>query len=1161
MNMLLCKAQTKANLILKIHKAQLLFDASSNQIAIVTESSVEIQVFVYDELLNQYLTLSLLNQSFPFQILDSTIVSNHLLLLTICGLILFNYVNGAFVPIDYIKLNLSGEQRDLIMYLKTNSEKDRVIAYSNTNLFFVYTVLDNKLIRLNIDFFVTQFNICRVFDIKISNSIIGVFLLTKNDREYHIVHFFYDITSRKPIANEDCNDKNQYVQLMSTIEKELLVLDELDIYDFVFTAKSQYVFFISELTLLIYKIQSATQIEIVNKLHFESPKYYVGSLSFSQCNYIQLTFDTEVLLFRIEDDGLINQCNILLYDIKKRIEGLESLLLISESSTVLYYHFNSSLYFIQYDFTPQPKSKSNGTEVNARLLGDNVNQSIFAFDSAVIENADHNSVYAVCGSKGESRLIKYEDAYSETKLKEMRMLNVNNLFIISCSDCNSINPSIIKLCVFSYIDKASLFIMRKDFSIELIKDYDDIIVDMYSIPNSDARHAIVLRHYVIILQFDYSLDLSVNPLSKPNIIKSETSIPLTSKQAIILSSFYSHPISKVFYLICYVASNEIVISSIDSSSYSRIKELIRLNLGQAVTVSSMSSLQLNQTNDSNSSLSLLIGTYQSYLQLIHYDIDKNLYLILKENKYDIVPDAYSEKIVPESIKTVGEYIFFSTRTGEFCALRYDISSKKMERLLSHKFTSSSLCLHISHIEKSANGFSLDLFNELSAFNFSIEIQPTFKVHKKKYIVKSNNDKGEKSENNSIVFFNKMTIGNIGIHLYKNGSEFSIGYFSNPNGNSNLIINDIMHFNHNETSKRLLAIANEVLVILTDTNRLYLYSQIVYKCIREIEIDSEFKGVIHSMKEAKVNIPNERNKVLRYVCLCGEYIGNSTKLKQGVLFVYEYNCVKRDLILVAKIPKFPKPIYDVCCTKNYFITGMEGYLCLLPYELDAKTNGIIIKKEAKQHQYMNRIVSLYSIDNTNSNSVIVGDYKESFQLIDFEMIQSKFDVCAAEMSNRSLAKAIPLPHFPNGVMLLEKNGSITLFKMNNELYDTISSIDMKEYITNMHQCDEGIYLTGLLGSLYLIKVFDNKMEDEYELTIEKIQKLFVFQQTVFQKISQYYFGITFPIEKMMQMSCPLKNIILVDLLCSLCRYHVNIVKTIPDFDEVIKLLTFVNEDVI
>ena len=104
-----------------------------------------------------------------------------------------------------------------------------------------------------------------------------------------------------------------------------------------------------------------------------------------------------------------------------------------------------------------------------------------------------------------------------------------------------------------------------------------------------------------------------------------------------------------------------------------------------------------------------------------------------------------------------------------------------------------------------------------------------------------------------------------------------------------------------------------------------------------------------------------------------------------------------LTLKEKIPNFPKAIYDSCFIKDYLIIGMENYICIFSYVIN--NNTLILNKDAKQQQFLNKIISVNSIEPlARGAKIIVGDYKESFSLLLFESKSFRFDVIGAELSS-------------------------------------------------------------------------------------------------------------------------------------------------------------------
>jgi hypothetical protein len=83
-------------------------------------------------------------------------------------------------------------------------------------------------------------------------------------------------------------------------------------------------------------------------------------------------------------------------------------------------------------------------------------------------------------------------------------------------------------------------------------------------------------------------------------------------------------------------------------------------------------------------------------------------------------------------------------------------------------------------------------------------------------------------------------------------------------------------------------------------------------------------------------------------------------------------------------------------------------------------------------------------------MIIGDLNESFSFITFDDRKNKFDIIAADLSLRSLYKAIPDEESnSNSILLLQKNGSLNKFRNIEGIYNVEYAIDNKEFINKCH----------------------------------------------------------------------------------------------------------------
>ena len=210
--------------------------------------------------------------------------------------------------------------------------------------------------------------------------------------------------------------------------------------------------------------------------------------------------------------------------------------------------------------------------------------------------------------------------------------------------------------------------------------------------------------------------------------------------------------------------------------------------------------------------------------------------------------------------------------------------------------------------------------------------------------------------------------------------------------------------------------------------------------------------------------------------------------------------------------------------------------------------------------MNKIISLQSLNNNASNNIlIVGDSEESFQLLEFEN-QARFNTNGADISNRVLINATPINNSYNDVFLCEKNGVVSIFKLNDEIYEIKNSIDLKECVYLCFKDYNHFILNSILGSLFNVKIYDTSIKENRDVTDEMIKKLEEFQRKVFCEINKIYFGKDLNYEIGMLMNVTIKNAIMIDELYSICDIYKNeLYGKISNFDEMVATLSLLSDE--
>ena len=219
-----------------------------------------------------------------------------------------------------------------------------------------------------------------------------------------------------------------------------------------------------------------------------------------------------------------------------------------------------------------------------------------------------------------------------------------------------------------------------------------------------------------------------------------------------------------------------------------------------------------------------------------------------------------------------------------------------------------------------------------------------------------------------------------------------------------------------------------------------------------------------------------------------------------------------------------------------------------------------EKEAKQQQFLNKIISLTNVGPINSsNLILIGDNKESFCLGQFEPKTNRFDVLGAELSKRSLSQMTALKN--NRVIMTEKNGTFSIFELIDEVYEKINSIDLKEYINNVNIVnsneEEIIIMSGLMGSMYIGRVLTEKKCEEMGVTLEKVNSMMKdIMKKIYRKMMKEFFNREIEGEDSMMMVTPIEKTVLVDFVLNMSKTYEKEIKELITEEELtmVKMLS-------
>ncbi len=1150
--MMFIKTLFKGNFLKKIHSGQFLeSNEKIPQIIQVYESSINLSFCEFDQEIQQYTQTPIYHQNFFFIIFDSGIINNKLILLTSVGLIILKFDGNKWNVVLSEVFNINCEERDKLMYLEINESLGIIICYSNTQLFSVYKFNENSLIKLNKNVLCTSKYIRKIFIFEEKDFFI-VSLLTQNSTDYTYENLCF---SKNNFIEINLNENKLFEsydkftkQLIEVIGKE--IQNEIDI-DIIFDYKLHYIFVISEKLALIFKIDSIVnfdeqkdQIEFKCRFEFKNKnpifiKHYQTNSSFF------FFFDKKFLMYteKKENELIYIQRKKLIPKVNKRTLFGKSILKL-EDNNYLFYDCKGSLIFVNFE--------ENNEQCIIKIFNKLENEGMFSYDSTSVQfEKEKLKIYSLCGIKGESRLIRYVDGFIENQLFETNINEEMSKIIFSENPVyGKINNNTeLRLFLTSSFFSSNLYIISPNFKINKIKEYNTQGLGIYPSNKNLDEYFIILKNEINCIKF-------IN--ANYSIIEENQLFNFQNGTQIISHSIFSF--NDLIYMTLYLSSRKLKIIELENK-----KEINEIDIPYSIEISVINNIVLN-----NNSIAILIGNYKGSLDILYYDIKENIINLSKKvsNVFSI-DDNNENSIVPETIKVVEKYIFISTRTGEFCSFIFNEDNEENKNLITvvaEKISFEKIPLYISNIEMENDNnyyYSVDFFNRYNAFNYKISFIPKKEeCHKSTYIIKKN------CENDIfLICFHKISKY---VYLYQTKGKIAFSTFNIYNSPSqykkniinqnNIVTDTIYYFNKDEKGVKIISFENTQILIITDKLNFYLFNtfnnSLILKFEIEIDKNTYINSKVNALRQFKMEIPNE-DRFMDIICVSLEYSTSKEQeeSEKGMILIYE---LKDNQIIFKRKLILSKIIYDICFLKNYIVIGSDYSLGLITYELNSN-NSFEIKNDAKSIQYMNKIISLQSLNNNASDNIlIVGDSDESFQLLEFEP-QARFNTNGADISNRILMKAFPINNNFNEVFLTEKNGVISIFNLNDEVYEIKNSFDLKECVNLSYNNNKDFVLNSILGSLFNIKIYDNKMKDR-DITEDMVMKLEEFQRKVFCEINKIYFNKSLDYEVGMLMNVPVTNAIMIDELFSICDIYKNeLYGKISNFDEMVATLNLLSDE--
>jgi hypothetical protein len=909
--MLLFKTIHSGRFVKKIFNAKFTqTENADSQILAVSEKYLEFYQYNYDSNLQIPFLEQIFKQELFIHIYEVGILksNNHylLVLLTTCGLILMQYssINNSFQTIANEKFNINSQEKDKLMNLKIDDTLGIIIAYSNTNRFFIYKFDDNnsnnKLTLLNSEFSQATgyFSNMIIFSKYITN-------FTNNDNIlFHIKIPLKDNNGQFTSDDLYFDNEYRYIKLLDYQPTEIRNLN-VDSYDNILSPFGNYLINVCKKAIAVTRLDFTPIYEI----KFNDEVYLTG-YNYFDC-FLQLNFNKIIYVFK--EDVLKKEINYTTVDNAKLI-GKNFIRAAMDDYIFLYYDFNMNLILTKYNFF-------DNFTVKVDILNEYLDNSFFCLDSCLVQEGNVNRIYAISGFKGNSKLIKLEKGLYETRLNSFSYESVENIEVIEVSDCQFIflstyqNTHILRIKF-----ENGLTNVENWNSLETIQNSKTLKFNKHVI-NSENLFTHISENSLAILNFSTSA-------------VSEIKASIIFENNIVLGNSFVH--NGLIYFIVYINSIELEIHQYDPTT-SLLNKVSSYKLSDDICCFDFFL--------TNSKLILVLCTFTGKVETYIYDFTDQQFTfasnVILENNDD-------NQISPESINILlNKDIFVSTKEGYFCyfELNDDMTIKFIGPM---KVSDDKEVLTISNSFIDSGNKIIQLYNSKNVYQleFAQGLSDNLHIKKFKYIIKSS------IAENRINFFKDIRLSNNTVlSIYQNHNTINLSTFTKPI-DGNMVTDEIKLFNYNQLARRMLKYNDDLVVILVEkydgnsltNNMLMLYN---LKTGQEnVAILEEDRVKVNSLKflDYKFSFANEEN-VIKYIMVSCE------NNKKGMLYVYKAD--EKELTLFNKL-SFELPINDSCQLVGGVVLAMENMLGVLKIEIDDIKNFKLKFTESGAQKHFNRV---------------------------------------------------------------------------------------------------------------------------------------------------------------------------------------------------------------
>jgi len=699
------------------------------------------------------------------------------------------------------------------------------------------------------------------------------------------------------------------------------------------------------------------------------------------------------------------------------------------------------------------------------ILNEYDNGSNYCMDSVFIKSRESTTfnpgrVLAICGERGKSKVIQFENAFQEVRLANFHYNQIREAILVDSFKSekilflNTLNDSKpfyfeLKNGQINFYDlNVKSFLLFEHNQVKSEIEIQKTLDAFYLLDNKTIIQITNTNFFAFTLQDKDNINIKNNEKElfllekvsfrenkmKPTHLFSSLqefffNLFIEDNDIMIISAKHLYsPNHNCFFVILIFSNFKISILKLNFNTTTNIDNIFFQEESTMDYLTTVSAFDIMISNDK---LLILTGTYDSKLEILSFEIcSKKFY---KKSEYFL--EAENSDIVPESIKITNNnsLVFISTRIGKFVIFSLDTTNISLNFLGSFNPKNDEIepIIISDCVNKEGNNYELTLYSNNNSYILELHFSEDGKnmnSRLNKLLVENKisdlnmsekvyKEKGEKLiMSNTINFFlnikmfknNKQDFSTISI--FQNHNLICFSHFQKVIENS-LLINNLKYFENNVLAKKILPLNESNICVLynkTEDQILkwgFLILNIIdlKERIYEIEMQRDLK--INVMKTIDVEFDNleysEKENKFKYLLIGGEIIETSQS-KKGIFYIYKIEVLKNDYVHIDYLKKYTigHPINDFCQLNNNIIFTCNNNIYSTLIEIDNLNRNIeIIPKSVRPH--MNKLISSEAIK--NSNYLIVGDVTESFNLLEYDTKLFNFDVAGAELSLKCLYK--------------------------------------------------------------------------------------------------------------------------------------------------------------